>query len=223
MKVILFGATGMVGRGVLLECLEDSGVSHILAIGRRATEVQHVKLTEILHDDFSDYSGIGDDLAGFDACFFCLGVSSLGMSETRYRHITYDFTLAAARALSAINPALVFCYVSGEGADSSETGRVMWARVRVGRDAWFAERGTRPRGAACPSRWCGTAARRVGRTRHSPGSPLTPDSRPTMPTEEPPVQTCAACGRTYTQTHLAVSWVKPEPASTPASKPSSGA
>ena len=130
MKVILFGATGMVGRGVLLECLEDSGVSHILAIGRRATEVQHVKLTEILHDDFSDYSGIGDDLAGFDACFFCLGVSSLGMSETRYRHITYDFTLAAARALSAINPALVFCYVSGEGADSSETGRVMWARVK---------------------------------------------------------------------------------------------
>ena len=89
-----------------------------------------MKLKQILHDDFSDYSGVGDDLAGCDACFFCLGVSSLGMSEARYRHITYDFTLAAARALAAINPGLVFCYVSAEGADSSETGRIMWARVR---------------------------------------------------------------------------------------------
>ena len=120
----------MVGRGVLLECLEDSKVSHVLAIGRRSTGVQHVKLKEILHNDFSGYSAISDDLAGFDACFFCLGVSSLGMSEARYRHITYDFTLAAAQALAAINPGLVFCYVSAEGADSSETGRLMWARVR---------------------------------------------------------------------------------------------
>ena len=120
----------MVGRGVLLECLEDSGVGHVLAIGRRSTGVQHVKLKEILHDDFSDYSGLSDDLAGFDACFFCLGVSSVGMSEAQYRHITYEFTLAAAGALARINPGLVFCYVSGEGADSSETGRVMWARVR---------------------------------------------------------------------------------------------
>ena len=130
MKVILFGATGMVGQGVLLECLEDSDVSHVLALGRRSTGVQHGKLKEILHNDFTDYSGVGDDLAGFDACFFCLGVSSVGMSESRYRRITYDFTLAAARALATINPGLVFCYVSGEGADSSETGRVMWARVR---------------------------------------------------------------------------------------------
>ena len=120
----------MVGRGVLLECLEDPSVSQVLAIGRRSTEVQHVKLKEILHDDFTDYSGISDDLAGFAACFFCLGVSSVGMSEARYRRITYDFTLAAAGAVAKINPGLVFCYISGEGADSSETGRVMWARVR---------------------------------------------------------------------------------------------
>ena len=120
----------MVGQGVLLECLEDSGVSHVLALGRRSAGVQHGKLKEILHNDFTDYSGVSDDFAGFDACFFCLGVSSVGMSEARYRRITYDFTLAAARALATINPGLVFCYVSGEGADSSETGRVMWARVR---------------------------------------------------------------------------------------------
>ena len=105
-------------------------MSHVLAIGRRPTNVQHGKLKEILHDDFSDYAAISDDLVGFDACFFCLGVSSLRMSEARYRQITYDFTLAAARALAVINPELVFCYVSAEGADSSETGRIMWARVR---------------------------------------------------------------------------------------------
>ena len=130
MKVILFGATGMVGRGVLLECLEDSRVSHVLAVGRRSTGVQDEKLREILHDDFTDYAGISHDLTGFDACFFCLGVSSMGMSEERYRHITYDFTLAAARALAAGNPGLVFCYVSAHGADSSERSHVMWARVR---------------------------------------------------------------------------------------------
>ena len=130
MKVILFGATGMVGHAVLLECLDHPSVSYVLSISRRPTNVQHPKLKEILHEDFSDYSDLGDELEGCDACFFCLGVSSVGMGETSYRHITYDFTLAAARALGAINPQLVFCYVSGEGADSSETGRIMWARVR---------------------------------------------------------------------------------------------
>jgi len=120
----------MVGRGVLLECLEDSRVSRVLAIGRRSTGVQHEKLQEILHDDFTDYADVSNNLTGFDACFFCLGVSSVGMSEERYRHITYYFTMAAGRALAAVNPGLVFCYVSAEGADSSESGRVMWARVR---------------------------------------------------------------------------------------------
>ena len=130
MRIILFGATGMLGRGVLLECLADPAVSHVFSIGRRATDVQHVKLKQIVHDDFIDYSGIGEQLAGFDACFFCLGVSSVGMSEGSYRHITYDVTLAAAQALLARSQALVFCYVSAAGADVSEQGRSMWARVR---------------------------------------------------------------------------------------------
>ena len=130
MRIVLFGATGMIGRGVLLECLADAGVSHVLSIGRRATDVRHAKLEQIVHEDFTDYSGIAERLGGFDACFFCLGVSSLGMSEQRYRHITYDFTLAAARALLAGCQGCVFLYVSGAGADSSEQGRSMWARVR---------------------------------------------------------------------------------------------
>ena len=130
MRVVLFGATGMIGRGVLLECLADPDVSRVLTVGRRATDVQHAKLEQIVHDDFADYSGIGERLTGFDACFYCLGVSSLGMSEDSYRYVTYDFTLAAAEALLADNQGLVFCYVSGAGADSSEQGRSMWARVR---------------------------------------------------------------------------------------------
>lgn len=130
MRIVLFGATGMIGRGVLLECLADPDVSRVLAIGRRAIDVQHAKLEQIVHDDFADYSGIGERLTGFDACFYCLGVSSLGMNEDRYRHITYNFTLAAAEALLANNQGLVFCYVSGAGADSSEQGGSMWARVR---------------------------------------------------------------------------------------------
>ena len=130
MRIVLFGATGMIGRGVLLECLADPDVSRVLAIGRRATDVRHAKLEQIVHDDFADYSGIGERLTGFDACFYCLGVSSLGMNEDRYRYFTYDFTLAAAEALLANNQGLVFCYVSGAGADSSEQGRSMWARVR---------------------------------------------------------------------------------------------
>ena len=130
LRIILFGATGMIGRGVLLECLAAPDVSHVLSIGRRVTDVQHVKLTQVVHDDFADYSGIGEQLAGFDACFFCLGASSAGMSEERYRHITYDLTLAAGQALLARNQGLVFCYVSAAGADISEQGRSMWARVK---------------------------------------------------------------------------------------------
>ena len=123
MRVVLFGATGMIGQGVLLECLADPDVTHVLSIGRRTTDVQHAKLTQIVHDNFTDYSAIGEQLAGFDACFFCLGASSVGMSEEHYRHITYDFTLAAAQALLARSPDLVFCYVSASGPHSALNDR----------------------------------------------------------------------------------------------------
>ena len=129
MKVILFGATGMVGRGCLRECLLDTGVESVLAVGRSPTGQRHAKLREIQHDDFLDYSGIESQLAGFDACFFCLGVSSVG-DEERYRHLTYDITLAAATTLSKLNPQMVFIYVTGRGTDSTEQGRLMWARVK---------------------------------------------------------------------------------------------
>jgi uncharacterized protein YbjT (DUF2867 family) len=130
MKVILFGATGMVGQGVLRECLLDPGIETVLAVGRSPTGQRHPKLREIQHDNFLDYSAIESQLAGYDACFFCLGVSSIGISEERYRHLTYDITLAAATALARLNPQMVFVYVTGQGTDSSERGRLMWARVK---------------------------------------------------------------------------------------------
>jgi uncharacterized protein YbjT (DUF2867 family) len=130
MKVILFGATGMVGQGVLRECLLDADVDNVLAVGRSPTGQRHPKLREILHDNFLDYSAIESELAGFDACFFCLGVSSVGMDEARYRHLTYDITMAAATALSRLNPRMVFIYVTGRGTDSTEQGDLMWARVK---------------------------------------------------------------------------------------------
>ena len=130
MKVILFGATGMVGQGCLRECLLESEVEGVLAVGRSPTGQRHAKLREIVHDNFLDFSGIESQLAGFDACFFCLGVSSVGMSEERYRHLTYDITMAAATTLSKLNPGMVFVYVTGAGTDSTEQGRSMWARVK---------------------------------------------------------------------------------------------
>ena len=130
MKVILFGATGMVGQGVLRECLLDPGVASVLAVGRSPTGQRHAKLNEVVHDNFLDYSAIESQLTGCDACFFCLGVSSVGMDEERYRHLTYDITLAAARPLAKLNPRMVFVYVTGRGTDSTEQGRLMWARVK---------------------------------------------------------------------------------------------
>ena len=130
MKVILFGATGMVGQGVLRECLLDAGIESVLAVGRGSSGQRHAKLREIRHDNFLDYSAIESELAGFDACFFCLGVSSVGLNEERYRHLTYDITIAAATALARLNPQMVFIYVTGAGTDSTEQGRVMWARVK---------------------------------------------------------------------------------------------
>jgi uncharacterized protein YbjT (DUF2867 family) len=130
MKVILFGATGMVGQGVLRECLLDPKIENVLAVGRSPAGQQDAKLREIVHDDFLDYSAIESQLAGYDACFFCLGVSSIGMDEERYRHLTYDITLAAATTLAKLNPGMVFIYVTGQGTDSTEQGRLMWARIK---------------------------------------------------------------------------------------------
>jgi uncharacterized protein YbjT (DUF2867 family) len=130
MKVILFGATGMVGQGVLRECLLDPGIESVLAVGRSPTGQRHAKLREIVHDNFLDFSGIESQLAGYDACFFCLGVSSVGMSEERYRHLTYDITMAAAKTLARLTPGMVFVYVTGRGTDSTERGSLMWARVK---------------------------------------------------------------------------------------------
>lgn len=130
MKVILFGATGMVGQGVLLECLRDPGVEAVLTVGRAATGRVHAKLREIAHADLTRYADIERELAGHDACFFCLGVSAAGMSEADYTRITYDVTLAAAQVLARLNPSMTFIYVSGEGTDTTETRRAMWARVK---------------------------------------------------------------------------------------------
>lgn len=130
MKVVLFGATGMVGQGVLRECLADPAVERVLSVVRRPSGPAHAKLAEIVHADFFDFSPIGGALIGWDACFFCLGVSSAGMTEAAYRRITYDVTLAAAAVLSERNPAMTFVYVSGAGTDSTARGRSMWARVK---------------------------------------------------------------------------------------------
>jgi uncharacterized protein YbjT (DUF2867 family) len=129
-KVILFGATGMVGQGVLRECLLASDVDNVLAIGRTSTGQQHPKLQEIVRSDLFDLSPLESRLAGFDACFFCLGISAAGMSEQDYRRVTYDLTIAVAKVLVRLNPAMTFIYVSGAGTDSTERSRMMWARVK---------------------------------------------------------------------------------------------
>ncbi|MEJ0002775.1 MAG: NAD-dependent epimerase/dehydratase family protein [Pararobbsia sp.] len=130
MNVMIFGATGMVGQGVLRECLLDAQVAHVLTVGRRATGTRNPKLRELVHANLFDYTGLDAALGGFDACFFCLGVSSVGMSERDYTHLTYDLTLAAAEALARLNPQMTFVYVSGAGTDSTGEGRSMWARVK---------------------------------------------------------------------------------------------
>jgi len=130
MRVVLFGATGMVGQGVLRECLLDPAVASVLAVGRSPTARRHPKLHEIIHDNFLDFSRLEPQLTGLEACFFCLGVSSIGMDEARYRRLTYDVTMAAATMLAKLNPQMVFVYVSGRGTDQSERGSLMWARVK---------------------------------------------------------------------------------------------
>ncbi|HET9317434.1 MAG TPA: NAD(P)H-binding protein [Vicinamibacteria bacterium] len=130
MKVILFGATGMVGQGALLECLRSPDVESVLCVGRRPTGRQHPKLREAVLADVAQVSSLGEELSGHDACLFCLGVSSAGMSERDYRRVTYDTTMAVAAALLERNAAMTFVYVSGASTDGSEQGRVMWARVK---------------------------------------------------------------------------------------------
>jgi len=130
MKAILFGGTGMVGQGVLRECLLDPGVERVLSIVRTPSGQQHPKLRELVHRDFLDFSSIERDLTGYDATFFCLGATSAGKSEKEYSRVTYDITMAAATALARLNPQMTFLFVSGAGTDSTERGKVMWARVK---------------------------------------------------------------------------------------------
>jgi uncharacterized protein YbjT (DUF2867 family) len=129
-RCIIFGATGMVGGGVLLKALASEKVESILVIGRRSCGIINDKVRELIHENFYDYSAIEEELSGYNACFFCLGVSSLGMKEPEYRRITYDLTIQAATTLARLNPDMTFCYISGTGTDSTENGRLMWARVK---------------------------------------------------------------------------------------------
>jgi uncharacterized protein YbjT (DUF2867 family) len=130
LKVILFGATGMLGQGVLRECLLDPEVHAVTTIGRTATRLSNPKLHQIIHPDLFHYAGIEPQLTGFDACFFCLGKTSAGMSEVDYTHVTYDLAVAAAGTLARLNPQMTFVFVSATGSDTSEKGSVMWARVK---------------------------------------------------------------------------------------------
>jgi uncharacterized protein YbjT (DUF2867 family) len=130
MNVIVFGGTGMIGQGVIRECLIDPGVERVLTIGRSATGIKDGKLRELVHHDMWRYDSVEAELSGLDACFFCLGVSSVGMNEADYERVTVGIAVAAAETLVRLNPSLTFVYVSGAGSDSSERGRIMWARVK---------------------------------------------------------------------------------------------
>jgi hypothetical protein len=129
-KAIVTGATGMVGEGVLHECLLSPQVESVLVINRKPCGVIHPKLKEIIHKDFFDITAIESQLSGYNACFFCLGVSSVGMKEPEYYRLTYVLTMNVAQTLSRLNPDMTFCYVSGSGTDSTEKGKTMWARVK---------------------------------------------------------------------------------------------
>jgi len=130
LNVIVTGATGMVGEGVLHECLKHADVESVLVINRKPCEVEHPKLKEIVHKDLFDLSSIEDQLSGYNACYFCAGVSSVGKKENEYKRITYDLTISFANTLVKLNPDMTFCYISGVGTDSTEKGKSMWARVK---------------------------------------------------------------------------------------------
>jgi len=150
LSIIVTGATGMVGEGVLLECLQHPDVEQVLMVNRRPFPLQHPKLRECLVPDFLNLDEFTGQLTGYNACFYCAGVSSAGMKEAEYTHITYDITLHFAEVLARLNPQMTFCYVSGAQTDSSEKGRIMWARVKgrtenaLARIAFFAEYNFRP-------------------------------------------------------------------------------
>ena len=129
-KAIITGATGMVGEGVLLECLDHPDIERIVVLNRKPLGRTHPKLREIIVKDFFALEPMARELSGYNACFFCLGVSSVGISREEYRHITFDLTLSVAQVLAGLNPDMSFCYVTGAGTDSSEKGRVAWARVK---------------------------------------------------------------------------------------------
>jgi uncharacterized protein YbjT (DUF2867 family) len=130
MRIVILGATGMVGRGVLLEALDDPEVSAVLTVGRSRTGEAHAKLREIEHKDLFDLDPIREKMRGYDACIFCVGVSAIGLTEAEYSRLNYDIVIGVARAFLAVNPGSTFAYVSGQGTDSSERGRIMWARVK---------------------------------------------------------------------------------------------
>jgi nucleoside-diphosphate-sugar epimerase len=130
MRTILFGSTGMIGQGVLLESLNDANIESILVINRQPCNIAHPKLKEIIHKDLFNLSGLTTEMTGYNACFFCLGISSAGLNENEYHRITYDLTLNVARTLVKLNKGMVFCYISGAGTDSSEKGRIRWARIK---------------------------------------------------------------------------------------------
>ncbi|HUW93250.1 MAG TPA: NAD-dependent epimerase/dehydratase family protein [Bacteroidales bacterium] len=130
LRVIITGSTGMVGEGVLLVCLQNPAVEKVLTVSRRPSGINHPKLTEIIHENFHDLSAVESQLSGYDACFFCLGVSSVGMKSDEYYKVTYELTMHFGETVSRLNNDMVFCYVSGAGTDSSEKGRIKWARVK---------------------------------------------------------------------------------------------
>lgn len=130
MRVLIFGATGMIGQGVLRECLNHPEVRGVTSVVRKSDGAAHPKLHEIVHPDLLNYSSIESQLTGFDACFFCLGISSVGLSEPEYERITYGIATAAAQTLARLNPQMTFIFVSGAGADSTESGPVAWARIK---------------------------------------------------------------------------------------------
>ncbi|MBD0257001.1 MAG: epimerase [Cytophagales bacterium] len=129
-RAIITGATGMVGKGVLLECLQNPAVTNVLVLNRRPLGMQHPKLKEVVHANFYDLAAVEADLRGYNACYFCLGTSAFRMKEEDYRRVTYDLTLHVANTLLRLNPGMTFCYVSGQGTDGTGQGRIMWARVK---------------------------------------------------------------------------------------------
>jgi uncharacterized protein YbjT (DUF2867 family) len=130
MRVIITGATGMIGKGVLLECLDHTEISEVLSLGRKSLEMSHPKLKELIHKDFSEFESVAEQLKGYDACYHCMGVSAAGMNEEQYAKMTHGYSMALASVLYRLNPKMTITYVSGQGTDSTETGRSMWARVK---------------------------------------------------------------------------------------------